>query len=98
MPSASSGVRPRIPPSGDFAQHVDEVGGDGQLSPAPVHHDRQPDAPRPTEVAQRGERRPDRPSGEEDVVHQQDVMLLEGERDAGLTDPRNAPVMDIVPV
>src|SRR5262249_49438853 len=63
-------------------RHVlaDVVGPDRQLAMAPVDEHGQADRLRPPEVDQRVHRRPDRATGVEDVVDEDDGGSIEGER------------------
>ena len=76
----SSGVRRQVLP--------DVVRLDGQLAvPAIDEHD-QLNRLRPPEIDQRVERRPRRPARVEHVVHEQDLLVVDRERDLGAADER----------
>ena len=61
------------------------VGPDRQLAVAAVHQHRQPDRPRPAEVAQRVQGRPHRTAGVEHVVNQHHHSVVELAGNVGVT-------------
>src|SRR5207249_4464592 len=67
---------------------ADVVGANRQLAVAAVDQDRELDRPRPPEVDDGVEGSADGTAREEDVVHQDDGLVLDRERDVGPADDR----------
>ena len=68
---------------------------------AAVHEDDQLDRLRPSELDERVERRANRPAGVEHVVHEQDALVVDRERDVGASDDRlgaDGMAHEVVPV
>src|SRR5687768_6243907 len=64
----------------------------------PVDQDRELDHARAPEIDERVERGADRPSGEQHVVHEDDGLALDRERDVGPAHHRRAPHGEIVAI
>src|SRR5688500_3444321 len=64
----------------------------------PVDQDRELDHPRAPEIDERVERGADRPPGEQHVVHEDDGLVFDRERDVGTAHHRRAPHVEIVAI
>src|SRR5688572_21258539 len=77
---------------------ADEIRTDRKLSVTPIDQDRELNHSWSSQIDQRVERGPDRPSRVEHVVHQDDGLVLDRERDVGAADHRGAAHVEVVPV